>query len=419
MAKLPQILLIEDDPKVVSQITEALREKAEVLAFNLIEDIVKALGERPKCLTVIDFDLKENDGFYVLRRLKQLNPYLKSIMLSSANNIPLAVAATKLGVMEFLRKPLILPDFVQTVEKLSREEELRRFSYEGISGTEWLKGNSAALLGFEENLMRASRSLSDLIIFAERGINKKTVIRLIHRNGPNEGKKLVEIDLNSFRKESLEGHFWATLNELLSEVVPSGIRKEEEEPATVFLEGFETISEHFRMSIFDFMKNKGRKPGINREVKVILGICDPACLPKLMNFEILTVPTLRERKGDLPAITAEYIRNRTNIISLAGEALDLLSYYDFPGNYEELENLLRSSMPSEGTLNYFNLGQASFLSYLASVARMAPLNQVRELFEKKLFKRLIDLSGKNLHLTARFLNLPKTVLDDRIRDLNL
>ncbi|HTY12586.1 MAG TPA: response regulator [Candidatus Omnitrophota bacterium] len=419
MAKLSPVLIIEDDSKVASQVAEVLRDRAEILSYGKIEEFVKASSERPKCLAIIDYDLKENDGLFVLRRLKQQNPYARTIMLSSSNNIPLAVTAAKLGALEFLRKPLIAADLVQAVERLSREEDVRGFSFDAVAGTEWLQGNSTALLGFEDELMKASGSIRDLTVLAERGIDKRAVAELVHRNGPNGGKKMVEIDLDSFKKESLEGHFWATLNELLSGGKPAGIGRVEEEPATVYIEGFETVSEHFRLSIFDFMKNKDRKNGINREIKVVLGVCEASLLPKLDNFDLLTVPPLRERKADLPAIVAELLRDRTEALSVSAETLEMLSYYDFPGNYEELENLLRSSVPENGVLSRLSLGQSAFLSYVRSLTRMYPLNRLRETFEKKLLKRLIGISGGNLHAVARFLNLPKTVLDDRMRDLDL
>lgn len=418
MSAVP-VILIEDDLKIAAQISEALRDRFGLLVFDRVSDFIKAAEARPKCLTIIDFDLKEADGILVYKRLKEKNPQARTIMISSSNNIPLAVSATKLGVIEFLRKPLIAADFTQIVEKLAREEEIERFSHEGIPNTEWLAGKSAKLIDFEKQIIRQSGSVKDLVLFAERGIDQKSVIQLIHHNSPSRNKKLVQMDLSSFSKETLEGHFWAALNELLSLPGMENVKKEEELPGIVFIEGFEVISSHFRLSIIDYLKNRTGKMNFNSDVKIILGICDAAHLQDFSGFEILTVPPLRERKEDLPAILAEYLAGRTNFSSVSNEVLDFICFYDFPGNYAELEDLIEATGGNGPTLGEINYGKNSFLSYLRSVVGLSPLVAAREIFERKLLGHLFKKGKRDIHSVARFLSVPKTVMDERIRDLDL
>jgi len=418
MAKIP-ILLIEDDPKVTSQVNEALHDRFEVLAFEKMDGFLHAAKDKPRCVAIIDFDLKETDGILVFKKLKERNPQVRAIMLSSANNIPLAVSAAKLGILEFIRKPLLISDFTRIVEKLAKEEEIQKFSLNGIPNTEWLKGGSPKLLEFEKNIIKYSASAKDLILLAERGIDKKTVARLINQNGLKRLKKLTEIDLSSFVKESLEGHFWATLNELLSIPGMESIKKEEERTGLILIEGFEVISDHFRLSIFDFIKNRSSKPNFNPEVQVIIGLCDDSYREHLTGFEIFIVPSLRERKEDLPAIMAEYLKNKTNCSAVSYDVLEFVSVYDFPGNYDELENMIKAACAEGEVMSGFNFNRDAFISYLKPQTVLNSLNSLRDKFERKYIGLLLKSAKRDIHAVARFLNVPKTVLDERIRDLNL
>jgi DNA-binding NtrC family response regulator len=418
MAKIP-ILLIEDDPKVTSQIEEALHDHFEVLAFEKMDGFLHAAKDKPRCVAIIDFDLKETDGILAFKKLKEINPHARAIMISSANNIPLAVSAAKLGILEFLRKPLLTSDFTRIVEKLAKKEDIPKFSYNGIPNTEWLKGVSPKILEFEKNIIKYSAQAKDLVLLAERGIDKKTVVRLIHQNGLNSAKKLTGLDLSSFAKESLEGHFWATLNELLSIPGMESVKKEEEQTGLIFIEGFEVISDHFRASVFDFIKNRSSKPNFNPEVQVVIGLCDDSYREHLTGFEQLFVPSLRERKEDLPAIMAEYLKNKTNCSAVSYDVLEFISLYDFPGNYDELENMIKAACVEGEVMSGFNFNRDAFISYLKPQTVLNSLNSLRDKFEKKFIGQLLKKTKRDIHAVARFLNVPKTVLDERVRELDL
>ena len=410
MAKPIPIILMEDDLKVTAQIADILRDRYELLACEKTSSLYDLAKDRPNCLTIIDFDLKEIDGIAVFKKLKEQNPHARAVMISSSNNIPLAVSATKLGVLDFLRKPLIAADLLAIVEKLAKEEDLPVFSCEGVLGAEWLNGSGQKLKELKKDILKNGASSKSLIILAEPGIDKAAAARLVHVNGLNASKKMVLIDLSFYAKESLESHFWATINELLSPQAGEGVQKEEEQPGVIFIDNIGAISDHFRLSLFDYLNKK-----LAGEVKVILGAGDPNYLKQLNNFEALHIPPLRERKEDLPAILASYL----GPAAVSGEVLEFISYYDFPGNYEELKDLVNAALSGGEKVNSFIFNKSIFSSYIRPLAAVKTLASVREIFEKKLIALVFNKTGGSIHSTARFLNLPKTVLEERMRNLDL
>lgn len=409
------ILLIEDDSKVAAQITEALRDRFEVSVFEKMQDFIAAAEASPQSLMIIDFDLRETDGMVVFKKLKEQNPRVRCVMISSSNSIPLAVTATKLGILEFLRKPLLTADFKNIIEQLARKDEIYK---DEIMGAEWLRGKSDRLGEFKREIVKCARSPKDLVLIAERGINKRSVVSLIHQNGPNHSKKLIEIDLTSFQKESLESHFWATLKGFLSPPGINSLQAEEERPGTIYLEGVEFVSEYFWISIVDFLKKRAGKLGPKGGIKMMVGLCDASLLPPGEEFETLRLPPLRERKEDLLEIITAYLKSNSSIDKLSIMILEFISRYDFYGNYDELFNFILASCPEGQVLEGLNYNKRAFLSSLKSLVGLKSLSLTRETLEKEFLKVLLLKTKNDFSVLARFLDVPKTTLEERVRELD-
>ncbi len=118
-----KILLLEDDQKTAQGIIEMLPDY-EVLSTSKSDELLAMVERESPDLLLIDFDLKEKDGLLVYRDVRKKYPLLKTIMFSSSNSIPLAVQATKLGVSDFLRKPLEKTAFINSVKAALVKEEI-------------------------------------------------------------------------------------------------------------------------------------------------------------------------------------------------------------------------------------------------------------------------------------------------------
>src|SRR3989339_1442852 len=105
--KKKNILLITDEPAVKAMVEEALGEEFQLELASSLDQAKAILAATFPQLVIIDFELKGEDG---LALFKKLGTRVKTIMLSSSNSVPLAVTATKLGVAQFLRKPIHLDE---------------------------------------------------------------------------------------------------------------------------------------------------------------------------------------------------------------------------------------------------------------------------------------------------------------------
>lgn len=414
MYNCPVILLLEDDPKVAAQIKEALGE--ELVVCEKVQDFLERLVENPK-LAIIDFDLHETDGLMVYRKLREQAPYLKTIMLSDSNNIPLAVSATRMGVADFLRKPLELTAF-----KAAVQSQLKAVAAPGPTlSAEWLNGTSKKLQNFLNDFRAALASNQDLSLAAERGVDLGLLARLLHKHGPNGKRKFVEFNLASFSRDTLEGHFWAALQELLLSREEASLPEQQELTGTLYFEGWENIPDHFKNSLLEFLKKRRTEARLLKDVRVMI-----AAGEEIKGFERLVIPPLRERKEDLPLIVAAEVRRLTQEpVYFSPRVMEFFAYYDFPGNYEELRVLLECALrnhPREVQLASFLLSagqlvQTQLKQTLAN--RSFNLNSVRERFELELFTYVVQSAGGDVSQAARFLDLPRTALEERLKTLGL
>jgi DNA-binding NtrC family response regulator len=391
------ILLIEDDAKTEHEIKSALGDYA-IETVKSAEAAAAGLPKTKPALIIIDYDLKKTDGLQVFRELHPLAPHIKFIMLSSSNDIPLAVTATKLGVSDFLKKPAPPRELIAAVER------------------NIVPAPETSILYGQKNL----------ILLAERGVDKKSAVEHIHLHSLKKRRKLRVIDAAAFRRENLEASFWATVQEAIGLAPALG---EEERCGTLYLDNIDGLEESFRSSIFEFFKEKKEK--IDKEALVVLGLFNRESLraAPAKHFVLVEVPPLRERKDDLPQLIAQTIsllaaRHNKKVRGLSGEMLSLLGLYDWPGNYAELECLLEAAVLAATAeildLKDLPLDARAMIGIAINKSGRGDeqsLVEARRKFEKIVYKTLQAKTGGDTAAAARFLDMPKTMLAERAAEL--
>ncbi len=412
------ILLIEDNAKTAAALRDYLKRQFQVEVVKGADQAAAWLAKRTPDLIIIDFDLKAEDGLQVF---KKLGTTVKVIMLSASGNIPLAVSATKLGVAEFLRKPVEAGQLKEAVERSLPQEALR---LHWTSSVDWLRSGSPAVKRMLDQIQQALQQNRDIALVGERGIAKAAVAEFIHQNSPQHKRQLVKVDVTAFRREDLEAHFWTTVQELMALPDKGSVKDLSDRCGTIYLENIDRLDEHFQMTIFKFFQERRGKA--DKSIRAIIGL-DQEAKPA-RDLTAVNIPALRERREDLPKLLELYLRRAARrcgkpIRFVSSSLLDWLSAYDWPGNYQELRRLIEEAVllaPSD------KLDLANFpLDYrgLAAQARHGAMQenlslaQARQRFEKILYPVLLDkLKGEKTQL-ARFLDISRTTLTERLENL--
>jgi len=410
------IIVLEDDHKVSAEIAEILKDQKLEIFSNVDAFITASEALSPK-LAILDFDFAGIDGLEVFKRMRGSNPYLKTIMLSSSLNIPLSVTAAKLGVSAFLRKPLELGNFKKEIDRLINEEEQEILVLDR-EGYEWLLGTSSKAAEFLSSLEAAAFNKKDVLIIGEQGIDFKGIANLIHSSGPNKGKKFIEINLSSFGKETAESSLFLTLQELLLFPALSNVKEANDQVGTIYFEGISEIAEHLRRQLVLFIQKRRKDQRVSQEIRIIFSSF--TLLNDIEDSIIVSCPPLRERKEDLPVILEALLASSKNEEQkISSPLLKTLMFYDFPGNYEELKIFSKSQpLDLKGLPMDFRMFLNSKLNELLN-DRVYELDEVRRDFEREFLTVVLGYLDHDYFSASRILDLPKTVLMERLKELGL
>ena len=401
------ILLIEDDHKSEAAIKDVIGNDYDLKIVRDEKGAAAFLSAHTPDLILIDFDLKKKDGLQIYRELR---PNLKVIMLSASGNIPLAVTATKQGVVDFLRKPINAEELREAVER-NLEDIEKRFLFTKNGG--WLKGEGARVKEALKGIRDAVRGRRDVVLNGGPGTPLTDVANLIHLNGSQNRKKILVLNLASYSNENFESHFWTNIKTILAIPDANSLQREGDLCGTLYLENLDSIEDIFKKSILDYFINA------KKDVQVIFG-----SQTKADNYPTIKIPKIAERKGDLPLLLEYYLKKLSikynkEIKFISADLLGYLANYDFPGNYIELEKMIEEAVLSAKSINLepknfpvANNGLIN-LSLQRSLSEDLPLEEAKRGYEKRLFGMLMEKTGGEEGAVARFIDLPRS----RVKDL--
>jgi DNA-binding NtrC family response regulator len=334
-------------------------------------------------LVILDLDLGagQPDGLELCRQIASRMPDVPIIILTGNGTIDKAVAAVKAGAADFLIKDPYLEDKLElSVEKIERMmnhlRERRRLEGENqtlrdanrrlreIAGRRWqIVGQSAALAKVVAKVERVAPVPRPVLILGERGTGKELVARAIHHLSSRTAEPFVTINCAAVPETLLESELFGH-----EQGAFTGATRQKEgkfelaDGGTLFLDEIGNMSLEFQAKILRILEYQrfervAGSESIQTDVRVIAATnADLEAAMKQgafrrdlydrLTFEIIDLPPLRSRLGDVPVLAAHFLaRFREEMAgllpeSLAAEALDRLVSYDFPGNVRELKNIV-------------------------------------------------------------------------------
>ena len=410
-----RILIVEDDLKTGARLKEMLGKEYRLELVGSKKAVASFEKSIPD-LILIDYDLKDKNGLQVFYEIHPLKPEIKIIMLSTSGSIPLAVNAAKSGISDFLRKPLNAEQVKEAVARSIFKPQRKARLPQNVG---WLRGESSVLNKMLHGIQETAAKNSDLVLQAEKGIDKRAIAEIIHGYGPQSRRKLVVLNLASFQKEALETSFWTILQDAMVLPDPSSLREEEDRCGTIFLNNFESVDEHFKIVLLKFFRERRGK--IDKSIRLIIGVEKS----NLKDFACIEIPPLRQRKGDLPYILAfslKYYSDQHNktLKHISTQLLEFLMAYDYPGNYAELDRLIQVAVLNS-TSNQLEARDLpfNFDQILQGALKKdgSTLEKAKQDFERKLYPLLLQKLEGNQAAVARFLDFPKTAFLQRLEEL--
>jgi two-component system response regulator PilR (NtrC family) len=367
----PQTVLVIDDERDIRELLTITlgRMDLQVDAVGTVGEARRALAERSYDLCFTDMRLPDGNGQEVIELIAANHPDMPVAMITAYGNVDAAVNALKAGAFDFVSKPVdiqMLRGLVRTALRLAEEKRNGGAAAKTGDSGDRLIGDSAAMQQVRSTIGKLARNQAPVYIAGESGVGKELVARLIHEQGPRASGPFVPVNCGAIPSELMESEFFGHRK---GSFTGAGADKEglfqAAQGGTLFLDEVAELPLHMQVKLLRAIQEKAVRPiGGRDEIPVDVRILSATHknLGQLVeqgqfrqdlfyriNVIELRVPPLRERRGDVPQLSAFILKALAGksgepVGQLAPAARDALAAYDFPGNVRELENVLERAM---------------------------------------------------------------------------
>jgi two-component system nitrogen regulation response regulator NtrX len=445
-----KILIIDDEASICSALKGILEDEGyQALAVATGEEGLQQLDQQNFDLVLLDIWLPGMSGLDVLANIKNLEDHPQVVMISGHGTVETAVQAVKLGAFDFLEKPLTLEKVILTVKnalKQFRLEEENLQLRERFKLKYHLVGTSPAILRLRQDMEKAAPTAGRILITGENGTGKELIARLIHQHSRRRDKRFIEINCAAVPPDLLEVDLFGTTKGGSPQAVRERKGKLQlADGGTIFFDEIGDMSLTTQAKLVRIIEDQAfLPPGSAEPVKVDVRLIAATAksLKELigqnkfredlyfkLNVIPLAIPPLRERPQDIPplidhflaAFAAEYGRKPK---SMSREALQAFLNYGWPGNVSELMNVVERFviMVEDQEIKESHLSllvEAREMEQSPELSNWPPLNQAKELFEKRYLHQALIRNQWDVPRTAARLGLDPQVLKERMAALKI
>ena len=364
-----KILIVDDDPDIVLMLEDRLQASGykTVVALEGQQALDLIVQESPH-LVLLDLTLPKLSGLDVLKRLAQMKPGdgPPVIVMTAHASIQAAVEAMKEGAYDFLTKPLDNDHLLIVIRKALERDTLRRhvaYLRAEVDGRYAnIVGNSPLVRSVVESAQRAAKSDAGVLLLGESGTGKELFARSIHQWSPRCAMPLIVINCVALTETLLENELFGHERGAFTGADRQQKGKlEMADGGTVFLDEIGDMPLTLQAKLLRVLQDREfQRVGGSKTVSVNIRIIAATNrdlrqavkagqfredLYFRLNVVTLTLPPLRERQGDVPALAQFFLERHTRDAKrpgmvLSAAAVEALTRYPWPGNIRELDNVI-------------------------------------------------------------------------------
>ena len=447
------ILIVDDERDIRELVSGVLSDEGyDCRTAGDSTSALEAIDAKRPSLVLLDVWLHGSpmDGLEVLDAIKVREPDLPVIIFSGHGNIDTAVSAVSRGAMDFLEKPFEAERLLHLVERATETERLRRENTRlksNLVGGEEFNGNSNAITQVRATLKRVANTGSRVLIYGPAGAGKEVAARLLHSWSPRENHAFVIVNSARITPERFEHELFG--EEQDGKLVRPGLL-ELADGGTLYLDEVADMPLSTQARILRVLTEQSFvRVGGSRQIGVDVRVVSSTArdLQKEMeekrfredlfyrlNVVPVTVPSLSERRDDIPALAAHFFARYAAEQGLppptiSDEAMAALQAYDWPGNVRQLRNVVERTViltPREefdtvepgmlaGEVTGGKLGGGGALTAMMG----APLREARESFEREYLSVQIRRFSGNISKTATFIGMERSALHRKLKLLGM
>jgi DNA-binding NtrC family response regulator len=358
-----RLLIVEDDAGVRTTIVNFLElEGYAVDAVASSDEALARLEQNQYPIVISDIYIDGRTGLDVLEAARRKDPSCSVILMTARGTMETVMAATRGGAFEYIAKPFDLDRMLETVKRAEAAltADTGEVEPEELPESEMI-GSSSAMVEIYKTVSRAAPTDATVLIEGETGTGKELVARMIHRNSPRASQAFAPVDCASVSPTLLESELFGALKGAYTGADRDRIGVfEAAHRGTVFLDEIGDIEAAFQLKLLRFLQEREVRPlGASRskpvDVRVIAAtnrnlqkMVEEGKFREDLWFRInvvrITIPPLRDRRGDIPLLARFFVHKYNQRYNRDGRLMETgvkaMEEYGWPGNVRQLQHLI-------------------------------------------------------------------------------
>jgi len=456
MYRLPEVLIIDDEPLMRISISDALKaEGYNVASAATGSEGLKAIKDTSYDVVITDLRLPEVDGVQILKTCRQISPHTKVLMITAYGSVDTAVEAMRIGAYDYITKPFSMDELILTVKRLIALRDLEdeniylkekieeKYDFSGIIG------KSEKMQDIFEKIKIIAPTDTTVLITGESGTGKELVANAIHFNSPRKNEAFIKVSCAALPETLLEaelfGHERGAFTGALKQ--KKG-RFELAHKGTLFLDEIGEINQTVQVKLLRVLQEReferlGGTSTINVDVRII-GATQRDLKKEVqkgnfredlyyrLNVVPVQLPPLRDRKEDILLLMEHFLKLYSKHMNkplkgMSIEAREFILKYDFPGNIRELENAIRRAvtLSRDKDIQPWDLPE-DICTICRDSGKMGERLNYSEtlptaisLFEKQYIARVLEETKGNKTLASKVLGISRKTLWEKSRSYGL
>jgi DNA-binding NtrC family response regulator len=442
------VLVVEDEEntrKLCADVAESCGMKAVVASS--VEEALRRLETHAVDIIVTDLILPPSSGLDLLKQVHEMYPQVAVLVLTQYGTIDSAVAATRMGAVDYVTKPFHIDDLRARLERvardmdLDRENRLLREQLRSKPGFGGMIGVSAKMQRVYKMIEKVSQHEYPVLILGESGTGKELVAKSIHYSGIRKERPFAPVDCSSLVPTLIESELFGYVKGAFTGAMQSkqGLL-EAAQGGTLFLDEIGDMPVDLQAKLLRALQEREVKPVGSTErrhinIRIIAAtnrdlesaIRTGAFRQDLyfrLNVVQVKLPPLRERKSDIQLMVISFLEKFSDPHgpprTISDDAMRRLIAYDWPGNVRELENAIERAV-AMGSGPIVHVGDLpSNLHYPSSerVPDKDELLPMEELERRAILRTLRETGGDKL-AAARMLGIGKTTLYRKLKQYQM
>ena len=446
-----RILIVDDD----QDIREVMGDRLEAQGFevttasNGVEGLQHIRTDDPN-LVLLDLQMPEMDGMQVLHQIAEERLDTTVVVITAYGSIQRAVDAMKAGAFDFVPKPFEPERLRVVVEKAVERERLRRehayLRAEADDASPTLIGDSPKMQEVLGIARKAAESPATILLLGESGTGKEVLARTIHRWSPRRDRPFIAVNCVALPEQLLESELFGHEKGAFTgaDRQKKG-RFELARSGTILLDEIGATKPDLQLKLLRALQEGtfervGGNQVLRADVRILAAtnrnleraIEDGSFLEDLyyrLNVVSLTLPPLRERVEDIPALSHFFLRKyvheaKREVLDISDEAMQCLTAYPWPGNIRELENAIERAVVLGSGMQ---IEPADLPEQVVGTERLPQrednlgigYHESVDAFRRQIIRAALERTGGNQSRAAEMLGLQRTYLSRLIRNLGL